>query len=214
MHTSEQSVAASREALLRSALEANSFALACVLRADARAANLTDVHVSEGPVTAASLAAAFSDIKPRDDGASQPTITIPRLGIIIGAPKFVNAPGGVSVIDETNALMWSRTMLDEMTHADAEAACKALRLAGFDDWRLPARFELESLLDLSRHEPAINTDFFPDTASAYYWTSTPAAASPADCAWIVNFNHGHSGWYNRNNRTRVRAVRSVSRASQ
>jgi RNA-directed DNA polymerase len=42
----------------------------------------------------------------------------------------------------------------------------------------------------------------------------PAAASPADCAWIVNFNNGNSDWNNRNNRNRVRAVRSVSRASE
>ena len=40
-------------------------------------------------------------------------------------------------------------------------------------------------------------------------TSSPAANSPADYAWIVNFNNGNSDWNNRDNKNYVRAVRSV-----
>jgi RNA-directed DNA polymerase len=42
----------------------------------------------------------------------------------------------------------------------------------------------------------------------------PAANSPEDCAWIVNFYNGNSNWNNRDNRNYVRAVRSLPRASE
>ena len=43
---------------------------------------------------------------------------------------------------------------------------------------------------------------------------SPWAPSPADNAWIVNFNNGNSNGNNRNNNARVRAVRSVAGAGE
>ncbi|GAA0721603.1 RNA-directed DNA polymerase [Dokdonella soli] len=43
--------------------------------------------------------------------------------------------------------------------------------------------------------------------------ASPVASNP-DYAWIVNFNNGNANIYNRNNQCRVRAVRSVARASE
>lgn len=59
--------------------------------------------------------------------------------------------------------------------------CDQMSLAGFDDWRLPARLELFSLVDHARcnvHEgPALNHEAFPTaelgTFRTPYWTSTP-----------------------------------------
>jgi RNA-directed DNA polymerase len=44
--------------------------------------------------------------------------------------------------------------------------------------------------------------------------SSPWAPSPADNAWIVNFNNGNSNDNDRNNHARVRAVRSASPAGE
>ena len=102
---------------------------------------------------------------------------------------------------------------EELTLADAEAACAALTLAGFNDWTLPERHELEAILDLTRYNPAIDPTFFRDTQSDWYWTRTPVAWSP-DCAWIVLVSTGYVGSYHRSSNAFVRAVRRVSLAGQ
>lgn len=94
------------------------------------------------------------------------------------------------------SLEWSPTLCDGkcVSYADAEKAVAALnaqRAPGEPEWRIPGRMELESILDLTRHDPAIDTARFPDTKSGWYWTSTPCAGSPG-CAWIVSFDLGNA----------------------
>lgn len=43
---------------------------------------------------------------------------------------------------------------------------------GFADWRMPTCDELKTILDPQRFNPAINTDYFPETVPWYYWAST------------------------------------------
>lgn len=104
-------------------------------------------------------------------------------------------------------LEWSPTLCDgnKVDYAAAEKACAALG-AG---WRLPSRMELESILDLTRHKPAVDPDRFPDTKSDWYWTSTPCAWAPS-CAWFVVFLSGYALSFHRSGSACVRAVRSVS----
>ena len=52
-------------------------------------------------------------------------------------------------------------------------AVNASSLCGKTAWRLPKRGELFGIVDASRSSPAIDTVWFPSTASADYWTSTP-----------------------------------------
>lgn len=103
-------------------------------------------------------------------------------------------------------LEWSHTLLDgeRVTYAEAEKAVAELG----DGWRLPTRQELESLLDISRHEPAIDVEAFPDTKSDWYWSDTPCAWNKASAVWVVNFNDGYVGYYGRCYFACVRAVRS------
>lgn len=102
-------------------------------------------------------------------------------------------------------LDWSHTLLegDAVTLEEAEKAVAELG-AG---WCLPTRAELESLLDLSRHDPAIDTEKYPDTQSRYYWTCTPCAWNSA-ARWVVLFSFGFVYDLHRNSLACVRAVRS------
>ena len=111
-----------------------------------------------------------------------------------------------AVVDPPAKLEWSETLCDgrSVDYDTAEKACAA-RGAG---WRLPTRMELESILDLTRHDPAVDIAQFPDTKSAWYWTSTPCAWV-ASCAWIVYFSNGYASSLLRDYRACVRAVRSV-----
>ena len=110
-------------------------------------------------------------------------------------------------IQTTVALEWSDTLCDGES-VDYETAEKACAARG-EGWRLPTRMELESILDLTRHDPAIDTARFPYTKSVWYWTSTPCAWD-ASCAWIVSFSDGCAGSYSHRDLSAcVRAVRSV-----
>ena len=121
-----------------------------------------------------------------------------------------------AVLDKAANLMWSANDVGkgEIKHAAAEKAVAKLDLAGAKDWRLPTVEELFLLADRTKFCPAIDTDFFPSCQSDYYWSSSPDASAPADDAWIVHFNNGHSDDNHRGHTAFVRAVRSVVPASQ
>ena len=112
-----------------------------------------------------------------------------------------------AVFDKKTGLMWTKANVGSkaLNWKDAKAAAEAVRIGDSTDWRLPTIQELLTLVDYDRHDPAIDPVFKCD--STWYWTSTPAASSPADCAWIVRFHDGHSSWYYQDGESRVRAVR-------
>lgn len=93
---------------------------------------------------------------------------------------------GATVVDEVTGLIWQREV-DRQTRATAEAIayCENLELEGRDDWRLPGRIELVSLLVPGR-SPTIDSDAFPATPADYFRSSTYA---PDDAArsWSVYF---------------------------
>ncbi len=61
--------------------------------------------------------------------------------------------------------------------------------AGAEDWRLPNRNELASIVETRCHSPAINGDAFPMATSDGYWTSSPTSEM-TDRAWVVLFADG------------------------
>jgi hypothetical protein len=123
--------------------------------------------------------------------------------------RFERSSDGTTVTDHKTGLQWAaEESAKELTFADAEKHCAELRLGGFEDWRLPDLEELESLRDLTRHNPCIDTAFFKSNAG-WTWTRTPTAWS-SGCAWIVHFDGGYVDYGNRHDRAFVRAVRGVS----
>jgi len=113
------------------------------------------------------------------------------------------------VVDRVTGLMWQRRLPDQFLSWDkAQRACKDLRLAGHDDWRLPSRIELVSLLDTTRTQPSIDIDVFPLTPSDWFWTSSRAADDP-NAAWYVYFYFGYPKTDDVTNSFSVRCVRSA-----
>ncbi|GAA0721594.1 DUF1566 domain-containing protein [Dokdonella soli] len=127
------------------------------------------------------------------------------------ARQRINVPGGFIIVDHRAGLEWSHD-LGDMTHAEGDAAAKACRLGGHEDWRLPTLDEQETNRDITRYNPACDP-IFTDMKSSAYWTASPVASYP-DYAWIVYFDFGGADICLRPLQCRVRAVRSVARASQ
>lgn len=80
-------------------------------------------------------------------------------------------------------------------------------LCGARDWRLPNRNELQSVVDRSRFNPTIDTNYFPDVTVWDYWSSSPYVGRAA-YAWLVSFSGGWgASGSGKNGKNRVRLVR-------
>lgn len=57
--------------------------------------------------------------------------------------------------------------------SDAFDRCETLNWGGFQDWRLPSTYELESIFNRIDQDPSIDPEMFPDVAKHQeYWTSS------------------------------------------
>ena len=88
---------------------------------------------------------------------------------------------------------------------DALVYCDGLAWGGHDDWRLPDRYEFQSIEDYGSPDPSIDTAAFPQTLSPHFWSSSSYAGSSSD-AWLVYFN---GGAVHNSTKDRVFAVRCV-----
>jgi hypothetical protein len=80
------------------------------------------------------------------------------------------------------------------------------KLCGFSDWRMPSRNELHSIVNYYTYNPAIDTAFFANTQSGFYWSSSPHASNSYD-AWGVNFFNGYDYYSDRVYSNHARLVR-------
>jgi hypothetical protein len=90
-------------------------------------------------------------------------------------------------------------------------AVNASGLCGFDDWRLPIKEELMSLLDprTTRPGPTVDLQFFPHTRAAEHWSSTTYAYH-APGAWTIAFDTGLDRVDNKTSTKHVILVRGTA----
>lgn len=131
--------------------------------------------------------------------------------------------GDGTVTDTVTGLMWDKCSWGQSNDADCSGGAasthtwaQALGVAvaanganykGRNDWRLPNRNELESLVKIDAFNPAIDTAAFPNTVNSFYWSSTNYAPGPAE-AWFVYFYYGGTNYDVKASNYYVRLVRS------
>ena len=76
---------------------------------------------------------------------------------------------------------------------DAKTYCSNLILGGYDDWYLPSRKELVSIVDYGSYNPALNSTF-KNFTSSHYWSSTTFARYSSS-VWNVHFGNGYLNRY-------------------
>lgn len=124
-------------------------------------------------------------------------------------PRYTDHGNG-TVSDQRTGLMWMQCV-DGLsgascasgtatTHASFSAALARATAVngdaagagkGHNDWRVPNRNELASLVNWRCSSPAIQRTRFPGTPNASAWTSSPATV--AGFVWYVDFTDGNLG---------------------
>ena len=106
------------------------------------------------------------------------------------------APDG-TLLDAQTGTMWTRVLTQPLAWSPARTYCDGVKLAGFKDWRLPTKAELEAIIDRSR----IDDD--PGAAGAPlrepFRTALPAEGyvfsgeliKEPDQPWIMNLRNAH-----------------------
>jgi hypothetical protein len=111
-------------------------------------------------------------------------------------PRFTLPEGGAMALDELTGLWWSRDASGggwPITWREAFEAVNRLnrqRLGGHQDWRLPNRRELRSLVSHAHREPALpDRHPFEGVFPGPYFTSSSVAGKPTH-AWTVRLDGG------------------------
>lgn len=82
-------------------------------------------------------------------------------------------------------------------HCDTEKYAQdvnATKLCGYTDWRMPTVKELETIVDPSRTNPAIDPTYFPNTIASTFWSGSAYAGS-SNAAWGSCFHGGYADNY-------------------
>jgi len=115
--------------------------------------------------------------------------------------RFENLKDGW-VRDHFLGIDWGKSSKGLLNLSDAQEFCS--KMGG----RLPTVDELRLLVDHSKFEPAINSEFFVDTKTDdWYWTGT-RHPKLADYAWCVYFDGGFVSYSHEGDANYVRPVRA------
>jgi hypothetical protein len=121
-------------------------------------------------------------------------------------PLLVRCVRTAAAAPAAPGLTWQVAESDGIfTFDDADAYCRGLP-GGTAGWRLPSMKELQSIVDVTRADPALDPAAFPAASSFPLWTSSPLAGSTTD-AWSVDFYLGAAATTDRGSTFHARCVR-------
>ncbi len=95
------------------------------------------------------------------------------------------------LLDTATSLLWHDAPISKKalaTYKEAKNYCKFLKVEEYEDFRLPALHELQTIIDYKNYKPAILSGF-KYVENATYWTST-VFADASDERWTVDFEKG------------------------
>lgn len=122
-----------------------------------------------------------------------------------GTQAIYRDNGNQTITDLITGLVWTETGEEpQQRWQDAIDYCDELVHAGVDNWRLPSKVELESIVNYNKTYSAIDEVF--SCQSAFYWSSTPHLPNPP-YAWGVYCLDGADHWLHKSNKYAVRCVR-------
>lgn len=121
------------------------------------------------------------------------TMQDPEYADYLALPTFIYSGRTYHVYPDMGALTWDTAI----------SACEALSYAGYDDWYLPSKDELNAMY-INKAE----IGGFKDKNFSFYWSSIvrPVHASN-DYAWCQDFYDGEQSYSVKKNNHRVRCVR-------
>jgi hypothetical protein len=94
--------------------------------------------------------------------------------------------------DAVTGLTWQRrTAPEPLDWQAATRYCACLTLDEHDDWTLPSRLELVSIVDYTRQNPALDAEAFPETPFEWFWSASRTAESN-ERYWYVAFWDGNT----------------------
>jgi hypothetical protein len=124
-----------------------------------------------------------------------------------------------TVTHNTTGLMWMRCLLGQTwngstcsdkaqgyTWIHALQTAEAFSFAGYNDWRLPNKNELASIVERACYSPSINGNVFPNANISFVWSSSPYV-DHKNQSWSVSFSDGHVNRGYRTAGNRVHLVR-------
>ncbi len=87
-------------------------------------------------------------------------------------PAHFTDNGNGTITDNLTKLIWQKVPYsDTLSWENALRYADSLTLAGYTDWRLPNVKEIESIEDLTKNNPSVDTTYF-KMKVAHYWSST------------------------------------------
>ena len=126
-----------------------------------------------------------------------------------GTDASTNADAGRA--DDDGAICYGYDSSDPATYCNTKAfvaRVNAAGLCGASDWRIPSMGELRSILDYSREGPSIDTDYFRNTRSDYYWSNIPGESFGVLWPEVIDFDDSGETSRPSGNKIYVRLVRS------
>ena len=117
-----------------------------------------------------------------------------------GAQAALTINNDGTVTDPTTGLTWMRCSMGQTwdgstctgtpsTYTFDQANALTTAFAGKSDWRMPNIRELQTIVNRSVYNPAIDSAAFPNTPDSDFWSGSPYASSSGS-AWGVNFTYG------------------------
>jgi uncharacterized protein DUF1566/chitobiase/beta-hexosaminidase-like protein/Big-like domain-containing protein len=134
-----------------------------------------------------------------------------QAGAVWPVPRFVDN-GDQTVADKLTGLVWAKDANTPGPAACGPGTTKTWQGAldyvvclndssylGYSDWRLPNRYELESLINYGQSSPYqwLNNQGFSSIQADSYWSSSTSAPSYAYRAWSANMYDGDVYFYSK-----------------